>query len=145
WTSAGASNTSGALSGSWTDVLGSSPLGEYGVATSGLNGRFNGGSITLGNSSANYGIVAANTFDGSGVAFSGSQFPFVQSSLTFTFSGLAGVSESQVTNVHLLFGTDGTGVVSTHVNAAVSEPSAVLLAMSAAAGLAGFAAWRRGR
>src|SRR5262245_60673973 len=51
WTSETASNTSNPLSGSWTNVLGSSPLGEYGVATTGFNGRFHGGSITRGNSS----------------------------------------------------------------------------------------------
>jgi hypothetical protein len=148
WTSRSASNTSAALAGSWTNVLGSSPLGEYGVATTGFNGRFNGGSITLGNASPNYGIVAANTFGGAATAFSGSRFPFIQNSLTFTFTGFSGVTESQIGNVKLLFGTDGTGVIGAYADApaapaAVPEPSSVLLGLSEAAGLVGFAVWRR--
>jgi hypothetical protein len=111
WTSEVSSNTSNSLLGSWTNVLGSSPLAEYGVATTGFAGRFHGGSLTLGNASPNYGIVAAGTFDGTKVPFGGSQFPFIQDSLTFTFSGIAGVSESQFSGVKFLFGTDGTGIV----------------------------------
>jgi hypothetical protein len=111
WTSETASNTSGALSGAWTNVLGSSPLGEYGVATTGFNGRFHGGSISLGNASPNYGIVAPGTFNGTNVPFGGSQFPFIQDTLVFTFTGIAGVSESQIAGVKFLFGTNGTGIV----------------------------------
>ncbi|HVT27519.1 MAG TPA: XDD4 family exosortase-dependent surface protein [Lacipirellulaceae bacterium] len=123
WTSKTASNTSDPLSGSWTDVLGSTPPASYGVSTSGFNSRFNGGSISLGNSSPDYGIVAAGTFDGSNVSFAGSKFPFIQKSLTFTFSGIAGISESQISNVQFLFGTDGTGLVTS----TVPEPHAVFL------------------
>ncbi len=133
WTSKTASNTSDPLAGSWTDVLGASPLASYGVSTSGFNGRFNGGSISLGNAGPNYGIVAANTFDGSNVSFGGSQFPFIQDSLTFTFSGISGISESQISNVQLLFGTDGTGIV----NASVPEPGAIFLLLIGATALCG--------
>ncbi len=122
WTSELLSNTSDPLAGSWTDVLGASPLAAYGVATTGFNGRFSGGSLSLGNASPNYGIVAANTFDGTNVSFGGSQFPFIQDSMTFTFTGVMGISESQIKNVKLLFGTDGTGIVP-----AVPEPSLVFL------------------
>lgn len=108
WTSESASTVAAPLSGSWTDVLGSSPLGEYGVATTGFNGAFNGGSITLGNASPDYGIVAVDTFAG---PIGGSQFPFVQDSLTFTFTGLLGITEEQIDGVKLLFGTNGTGVI----------------------------------
>lgn len=137
WTSKLSSTTSPTLAGSWTDVLGGSPLAAYGVATTGFNNRFNGGSITLGNASPDYGIVAANTFNGTNVAFGGSQFPFAQDSLTFTFSGASGVSESQIANVDLLFGTDGTGIVTT---VPVPEPSS-----AAMWGVAGFLAARRRR
>ena len=133
WTSKTASSNSASLNGSWTNVLGASPLGEYGVSTSGFNGRFNGGAITLGNASPNYGIVAAGTFDGSNVSFSGSQFPFVQKSMTFTFTGVAGFTESQISNVKLLFGTDGTGVIQT-----VPSPGSLALV-----GLGGIACIRR--
>jgi hypothetical protein len=111
WTSETASNTINPLWGSWTNVLGSSPLASYGVATTGFSGRFHGGSITLGNASPNYGIVAANTFNGTNVVFGGSQFPFIQDSLTFTFTGVSGINESQFADVKLLFGTNGTGIV----------------------------------
>jgi len=135
WTSKTASSNSALLGGSWTSVLGASPLGEYGVSTSGFNGRFNGGSIALGNSAPNYGIVSAGTFNGTNVSFSGSQFPFVQDSMTFTFSGIAGFTEAQISNVKLLFGTDGTGVIQT-----VPTPGALALA-----GLAGVVSVRRRR
>lgn len=136
WTSETAFNTSDPLSGSWTNVLGASPLGEYGASTSGFNGRFNGGSITRGNSGPNYGIVSAGTFDGTNVVFGGSQFPFIQTSLTLTFTGVNGVSESQISNVNLLFGTDGTGVVV----ARVPTPGSLALL-----GLGGLMATRRRR
>ncbi|MBL8887621.1 MAG: PEP-CTERM sorting domain-containing protein [Phycisphaerales bacterium] len=136
WTSKTASSGSAALSGSWTTVLGSSPLGEYGISTSGFNGAFNGGSISKGNSAPNYGIVAAGTFTGSSsVSFGGSQYPFVQNSLTFTFTGVSGVAESQIGGVKLLFGTDGTGVIQ-----AVPAPGSLALV-----GLGAFAAVRKRR
>jgi hypothetical protein len=130
WTSETSSNTSDPLDGSWTTTLGATPLGEYGVATTGFNGRFNGGSISLGNSNPNYGIVAANSFDGTNVAFGGSQFPFIQDSLTFTFdiTNGAGFTEGQIANVNLLFGTDGTGIVP---GDPVPEPATLLLATCA--------------
>lgn len=129
WTSKTTSSNSASLDGSWTSVLGGSPLGEYGVATTGFNGRFNGGSISMGNAAPNYGIVAAGTFDGTNVAFGGSQFPFIQGSMTFTFSGASGISESQIANVKLLFGTDGTGVIQTSIP---SPGSVALLGFGAA-------------
>jgi MYXO-CTERM domain-containing protein len=122
------------INGSWTSVLGASPLAAYGAASSGFAGRFNGGSISLGNSGPNYGIVAADTFDGSNVSFGGSQFPFVQTSLVLTFTGVSGISEGQIGNVSILFGTDGTGVIQT------PTPGAIAPLM-----LAGLAALRRRR
>ncbi|MBL8875904.1 MAG: PEP-CTERM sorting domain-containing protein [Phycisphaerae bacterium] len=134
WTSKTSTNNAAALNGSWTNVLGASPLAAYGVATTGFNGRFNGGSIALGNSAPNYGIVAAGTFDGTNVAFGGSQFPFVQNSMTFTFTGVSGYTEAQINNVSLLFGTDGTGIVR------VPAPGSLALI-----GLGGLVAARRRR
>lgn len=136
WTNSTTSNTSDPLAGSWTNVLGNSPLNKYGAATSGFNGRFNGGSISLGNASPNYGIVAAGTFTGSPVSFGGSQFPFIQNSLTLTFTGVAGISESLIKDVDLLFGTDGTGIIKTTIPA----PGATALL-----GVSGLAAIRRKR
>jgi len=130
WTSKTTSTTSTNLAGSWTGSLGSLPLAGYGAATTGFNGAFQGGSIALGNSSPNYGIVADGTFNGTNVSFGGSQFPFIQNGLLLTFSGADGLSESQFGNVRLLFGTDGSGVVGTQQ---VPAPGALaLLALSGA-------------
>lgn len=135
WTSKTTSTSSTNLNGSWTSVLGGSPLGEYGASTSGFGSRFNGGSISLGNAGPNYGVVAAGTFDGTNVSFGGSQFPFIQNSITLTFSGASGLAESKIGNVKLLFGTDGTGVVTT-----VPAPAAVALS-----GISSLALLRRRR
>jgi hypothetical protein len=112
WTSKVGSNDVNPLSGSWTTKLGSSPIGEYGVATTGFNGRFKASSISRGNASPDYGIVADGTFNGTNLAFGGSKFPFVQNSLTFSLSGASGLDENKITNVILLFGTSGTGIIS---------------------------------
>jgi len=111
WTNGTTSNTTDPLCGSWTSVLDGSPpiAAEFGVATTGFNGEFNGGSITLGNASPNYGIVGASTFPGS---IGGSQFPFIQNALLFTFDVTSGAfTEQDITGVSLLFGTDGTADV----------------------------------
>jgi hypothetical protein len=136
WTSKTAFVNSSNINGSWTNVLGSSPLANFGAASTGFAGAFNGGSIGLGNASPNYGIVAPGTFTGSNsVAFGGSQFPFVQGSLVLTFSGVANANESQIRNVRLLFGTDGTG----EITLIPSSGSVALV------GLAGLIAGRRRR
>jgi hypothetical protein len=145
WASEAAGKAGGSLAGSWTDDLGDSPLGAYGVATTGYGGRFDGGSISLGTAGPDYGIVAAGTFGGADVVFGGGKFPFVQDSLTFTFAGAAGVSESQIRNVKFLFGTDGTGVVPAGSDSPAPAPAgAVLFGLGVAAlGGAGLARRRR--
>jgi hypothetical protein len=113
WTDGTTSNTSDALCGSWTNALAASPpiAAEFGVATTGFNGEFNGGSISPGNASPDYGIVGASTFPGS---INGSKFPFIQNSLLFTFGITSGsFDETDINGVSLLFGTDGTGDVGT--------------------------------
>ncbi len=135
WTSKTTSALPPSLVGSWTSAVVSNSQHQYGVATTGFNGWFNGGSISLGNAAPNYGIVAAGTFDGTNVSFGGSQYPFVQNSMTFTFTGVAGISESQIGNVKLLFGTDGTGIIET-----IPTPGSLALV-----GLGGLIAGRRRR
>jgi hypothetical protein len=114
WTdkTAGSNNTTDPLCGSWTSQLASPPKfpAEFGVATTGYGGEFNGGSITLGNASPDYGIVGANTFPRN--AFGGAQFPFIQNSLVFNFAVTSGsFTESDITGVAFLFGTRGTSVI----------------------------------
>lgn len=112
WTSTTASNTTDPLCGSWTSQLAASPpfAAEFGVATSGFNGEFNGGSITLGNASPDYGIVAANTFPAA--SFGGSKFPFIQDSQQFVFTVNSGTfTEADITGVQFLFGTQGTSTI----------------------------------
>lgn len=111
WTSTSASNTIDPLCGSWTDQLAASPplAAEFGVATTGFNGEFNGGSISLGNASPNYGIVGGLTFPGT---IGGSQFPFIQNALKFDFTVASGsVALGDISGVQFLFGTDGTGKI----------------------------------
>lgn len=112
WTSKASSNTSDPLCGSWTSQLAASPpfAAEFGVATTGYNGEFNGGSITLGNASPDYGVVAAGSFPTA--SFGGSQFPFIQNSLQFVFTVDSGtVTEADITGVQFLFGTRGTTTI----------------------------------
>lgn len=114
WTgkTAGSNNTTDPLCGSWTSQLAASPTfpAEFGVATTGFGGEFNGGSITLGNGGPDYGIVGANTFPTN--AFGGAQFPFIQNSLVFHFVVTSGsFTESDITGVSFLFGTRGTSVI----------------------------------
>jgi hypothetical protein len=114
WTSITASNTTDALCGSWTNQLAASPKfpAEFGVATTGYGGEFNGGSITLGNASPNYGIVGAGTFPAAPHAFGGSQFPFIQNSLLFQFTVDSGsFAENDIGGVAFLFGTRGDSVI----------------------------------
>jgi hypothetical protein len=108
WTSGTSSNNFDPLCGSWTSVLAASPPvpAEFGVATTGFNGEFNGGSITLGNASPNYGIVGIGTFPGT---IGGSQFPFIQNQLVFQFTVTSGTfTEADITGVNFLSGTAGT-------------------------------------
>jgi hypothetical protein len=132
------SNTSDPVNGSWTNVLGATPISQYGVATTGFSGAFSAGTITLGNGGVDYGIVSNGTFPappGSGTSNSFNLgFPLIQDTLTFTLTGISGVSQSQITNVEFLFGTSGTGIIT-----AVPEPGSITLAGIglAAAGLVG--------
>jgi hypothetical protein len=137
WTSGTASNTTDPLCGSWTNDLAASPpiAAEFGVATTGFNGEFNGGSITLGNASPDYGIVGALTFPGS---IGGSKFPFIQNALQFTFTVTSGsFSESDISGVDLLFGTAGTAEISTHCEQGCTQqiPEPSPLALLAAGGV----------
>jgi hypothetical protein len=103
--------TSGPVCGSWTNQLAAGATVDYGLATTGFGGLFQGGTITRGNASPNYGIVGPNTFPFPGPGQFGGSFPFVQSSLTFTYDITGTLLESNITNVTFLFGTNGTGSV----------------------------------
>jgi hypothetical protein len=133
------SNTADPVNGSWTNVLGATPISQYGVSTTGFSGAFSAGTITLGTGGVDYGIVSNGTFPappGSGTSgsFNASAFPLIQDTLTFTLTGASGVSQTQITNVKFLFGTDGTGLITT-----TPEPGSLALAGIglAAAGLVG--------
>jgi len=143
-TSASAINNAAALSGSWTTALSSGAAYDFGVATTGFNGLFQAGTITRGNSSANYGLIATGT----SLAHGFPKFPYIENSLTFTFSGALGLTDSQFDNVKLLFGTDGTGLINApppepEVNIhSTPEPGTLALAAMGGVGLC-FAARRR--
>jgi hypothetical protein len=116
-------NNATPLAGSWTDVLGVTPLRNYGVAATGFNGAFDAGGITTGNGGTDYGIVATGTTFGDG--FSGSAFPLALNSLTFDFTFTGSLGEGDVQNVLFLFGTEGTGTIpGDHDHNGVPEPAA---------------------
>jgi len=144
------STASEPVNGSWTSVLGGTPISQYGVATTGFSGAFSTGTITLGTDDVDYGIVSndppngtfpASPGSGTSGSFNASAFPLIQDTLTFTLTGISGVSQSQISNVELLFGTDGTGIITTTVGTTtvVPEPGAFALAAIGlgAAGLVG--------
>jgi len=140
WTSTSSHNTSNALSGSWTSQVASSPAPatgiQYGVATTGANGNFNGGSISRGNASPDYGIIS-----GPGSSVSGSKFPFIENSLTFTLSGASGLDLSKLSNFRFFFGTDGGNL--TTPQSVAPEPSSLGIAALGALGMLCYARRRR--
>jgi len=98
----------GAGGSSWTNAFtpGGPVAAEFGVATTGFNGEFNGGSIGIGNASPDYGIVAPGTFPTA--TFGGSKFPFIQNALEFQFTtGGTSFTEADITGVNFLVGTSG--------------------------------------
>lgn len=112
YTSSGINNAT-ALSGSWTDDL-AGAVHDFGVATTGFNGLFVGGSISRGNASPDYGIIAGTGTNGTGsmrTPFDGSKRPLILNSLTFKFNGAKGLTESQITDVSFLFGTAGGALI----------------------------------
>jgi hypothetical protein len=118
YTNATTINNSTLLSGSWTDDLSAGVAPDFGTATTGFSGLFVGGSITQGNASPNYGIIAGTGTDGTGSIrsdFGGSRYPFILNSLTFTFTGASGLLDSQIENVKFLFGTAGGDLIPGHL------------------------------
>jgi hypothetical protein len=130
-----------ALNGSWTDAPGATPLGQFGAATTGFSGAFSAGGITLGGGGEDYAIAADGTFPappGVGTSSSfNSAFPLIQNSLTLQFSGASGLSDSQISNVKVLFGTSGEGVLTP-----VPEPTSLGL-LSLGLSVLACCRWRR--
>lgn len=111
WISGSKTYDSEPLAGSWTDSLAEHPrvAASYGLATTGFNGEFQAGRIYTGNASSDYGIVGADTLPGT---FSGARYPVAENALRFNIRVTSGsLSESDISGVRFLFGTDGRGVV----------------------------------
>jgi hypothetical protein len=120
-------------SNAWTDVFGASPppAGTVGASGTGFAGTFSAGTINLGGGGPDYGIVSSGTFDAPPPS-SPNQFDLVEDSLTLTFTSAMDLTNLSVTNVKLLYGTDGTGII-------VPEPTTaslmLVLGMMGVAGL----------
>ncbi|MDD5297374.1 MAG: PEP-CTERM sorting domain-containing protein [Rhodocyclaceae bacterium] len=108
WVSGSKYDDTKSLAGSWTDSLAEHPrlAASYGLATTGFNGEFGGDSFEEGNSSPNYGIVGGKTLPGK---INGSQYPFVEDSLTFKMKVTGTLKESDISDVRFLWGTSGSG------------------------------------
>ncbi len=107
WNSSSGSNNATPIAGSWDAALTATTYSgsavNMGVATTGKN-LFQGNGMSLGNASPDYGLASSTSFPG---GFGGSQYPFIQDSLTFTFLLSSGsVSESSINDVFFLFGTN---------------------------------------
>jgi hypothetical protein len=151
YTSLTKSNTTDSLSGSWTKQLSSpstTPVTtpptaanqntqfNFGVATTGYSGLFNGGSISLGNASPDYGIIAGTGLNGTGPidSISGSKFPFVLNSITFqwTFDKNSTFSVADISGAWFGFGTDGGSLIAgtpTEINnvSPIPEPASIIV------------------
>jgi hypothetical protein len=108
WVSGTQTNDRQSLADSWTDSLAAHPAlaASFGLATTGFNGEFKAGDIETGNSSPDYGIVGKDTFPGK---IDGAKYPLVDSALTFKIKVSGSLSESDISNVRFLYGTDGKG------------------------------------
>ncbi|MEX0676811.1 MAG: XDD4 family exosortase-dependent surface protein [Pirellulales bacterium] len=108
----------GVLVESWHRRIDEAPQGSHTI------GRTGGGSISLGNDGPDYGLVSAATFDTPSYVFDGNAFPFIKDSLTFEFTGATGLSESDISSVVLIFGTEVPTLIDTTL---VPEPSSLLI------------------
>ncbi len=121
-----------ALGGSYSNDLTNTSLGDFGVSTTGGNGIFGAGAITLGNGGPNYGLVAAGTFtDGGSAHNKPNSLPFVQTSVTFTFTFTGTLTEAQIVGAKFLVGTGGDYFAATErdpVNAPlIPEPASLAI------------------
>lgn len=110
----------------WTDQPGSTPLpaGTVGAAATGFGGTFPNPT----GAGADYGVVSNSTYpQGGGGPGNPNKFPLADDSLVLTFTGNVSLAGLTVSDVRLLFGTSGEGIIM-----AVPEPASWLLAATAA-------------
>jgi hypothetical protein len=130
---------------SWTEEVdkGNTKGVKFGVATTGVD-IWKGSSISFGNASPDYGIVAAGTFPRSKSGLN--KTPFIQDALTFTLNVSGTLDFSKIENVKFFFGTSGdffTDGGTIHGPSSVPEPSGLAFAGIGALGLIGYRLRRR--
>jgi hypothetical protein len=146
-------NNSLNLGGSYTSNLTASGLGDFGVATTGT--LFGANGIGLGGGAADYGLVAAGTYtDGGSAVGTPQSMPFVQTSVTFTFTYTdsntgAGhprqLLESNIVGANFMVGTGGQsflGLETSQSDTTLPEPVSLAI-WGLGLGLAGIAPLHR--
>lgn len=127
WTNKTTSTLGGAdWTSHWTDQPGASPLpaGTLGAAATGFGGTFPNPS----GAGADYGVVSAGTYPQSGGGPGNpNKYPLADDSLVLTFTSNVSLAGLTISDVRLLFGTSGEGILM-----AVPEPASWLLAATAA-------------
>jgi len=112
-------------SANWTDTFGVSPppAGTVGAAATGFNGMFPNPT----GSGADFGIVSNGTFpQGGNGPGNPNKFSLADNSLVLTFSSGVSLAALEISDVRLLFGTSGEGVLV----ASIAEPATWLLALT---------------
>ena len=109
----------------WTDQPGASPLpaGTVGAAATGYNGTFPNPT----GAGADYGIISTGTYpQGGNGPGNPNKFPLAENSLVLTFSSNASLDGLTLSDVGLLFGTNGSGTIFT-----VPEPAGWIMVLLA--------------
>jgi hypothetical protein len=93
--------------------------------------------LSLGTGGADYGAVSNGTYpQGGGGPGNPNQYPLADNEVVLTFSSNQSLDDLMISNVRVLFGTSGDGII-------VPEPSTLLLMLAGTLGLLSLCKRRR--